>query len=335
MAVNEKGSLTVVTGDNELFKEEYISKACASIKGADETSIYRISITGKEESSQSADIIEKATAMSFFSPVSVLVIRSFEKLPAAEERKVLEFFKNIPGHAHIFAVLPYDERELKKKYDKTPLLDGVIKSFSSGSASDIRKWAASYLKTLGKEIDPQLLDYVLDESDADTLKMRGELEKMALVSAERGVITNEDFEAVRGVKKGHDVWELTAAIANLDEVASFRLLDEIYDNEDAYSILGAVFSTVYEVFIVRHFLSKNNEEGALKYLRNNRGKLYALKNRVKNFSRSRLIDLLALLAETDMIIKRSGPARAKTAVTMMIQKLIMKLQEDLSVVKTK
>ena len=118
-------------------------------------------------------------------------------------------------------------------------------------------------------------------------------------------------------------------------MASFRLLDEIYDNEDAYSILGAVFSTVYEVFIVRHFLSKNNEEGALKYLRNNRGKLYALKNRVKNFSRSRLIDLLALLAETDMIIKRSGPARAKTAVTMMIQKLIMKLQEDLSVVKTK
>ncbi len=321
--------LTVVSGDNELFKEEFISKTLASIKDLDETSVHRFNITGKEEHGISSEIIEKASTVSFFSPVSVVILRNFEKLTAAEEKKVLEFLEKIPEHAVIIASLGYDERDLKKKYDKTPLLGGVVKVFSSGSASEIKKWAALFLKELGKEADTALIEKILEESNSDVLIFRGELEKTALLSGERARLSEEDFDAVKGVKKGHDVWELTAAVSDLNEAAALRLLDEVLETDEPQKIMGALFLPVYEVFIVRYYLSKNNEQGALKYLKNNPGKLYALKKKAGNFSRTRLIDLLLLLKDADMAIKRSGPERAKVVLTMLIQSLILKVKEDL------
>lgn len=325
----KNGSLTVVSGDNELLKEEYISKTAGSIKGADETSVHRFSITGKEEQGISSEIIEKASTASFFSPVSVVIIRDFEKMKASDGKEILEFLGKIPEHTRIIVSLGYDERELKKKYDKTPLLGGVVKIFSSGSVSEIKKWAALFLKEAGKEADEALIEKMLEESNSDTLIFRGELEKTVLVAGAAKRISEEDFDAVKGVKKGHNVWELNAALARLDEAAGLRLLDEVMENEEPQKIMGALFLAIYEVFIVRYFLSKKNEQGALKYLKNNTGKLYALKKNADNFSRTRLIELLVLLKDADMEIKRSNPERAKVVLTLLVQKIMLKVKEDL------
>jgi DNA polymerase III delta subunit len=201
-----------------------------------------------------------------------------------------------------------------------------VLNFSSGKTSDIKKWGRDYLGQAGKNIDEEVLDYIIDESNSDAAAIKNELDKMILISADRAEIGRNDFNSVRGVDKEYDMWALTAAFAAKDEKRTFVILDKIFDDLGPEAILGALFAEIRKIYIARYFISRNEDNKALKYIYNSQRMLDEARRAVKNFKSAPYVDILNIIKEADRAVKLSDRHMAKTVIIIMLQKIFLRLE---------
>jgi len=319
----------IIYGDNDLFKEEFIKEILeVFLTGKiDPSAVQAFDVSDKEGEVTAGDIIEKASTMAFFSERTVVIVKEFQKLKKDELERLMKFLPGVPAACNMVLASSLDHRDMEKR------ILGVfgipaqnVFNFSSGHTADIKKWANNYLSTAGKKIDEEVLDYIIDEANSGAAEVKNELDKMLLISGDREEVGRKDFNDVRGVDKEYDIWALTAAVGSRDEKKAYVVLDRIYDDIGPEGILGAIFSEIRKIYIIRYFTGRNEDSKALKYVYNNPRALGIVRQYVKNFRNAPYVDILDILKEADKRIKLSSRQNARTILYMMLQKMFLRLE---------
>lgn len=319
----------IIYGDNDLFKQDFIREMIeVSLTGkVDPSAVNSFDVSDKEGDVSAGDIIERASTMSFFSERTVVIVREFQKLKKDDLERLMKFLPAIPAACNMVLTSSLDNRDIEKRIlGPYNIPSQNTFNFSSGHTADIRKWADNYLAAAEKKIDVEVLDYLIEEANSDATAVKNELDKMLLISGEREEVGRKDFDDVRGVDREYDIWALTAAVGNRDEKKAYVVLDKIYEDIGPEGILGAIFSEIRKIYIIRYFTGRKEDSKALKYVYNNPRALGIVRQYVKNFSNAPYVDILDIIKEADKRIKLSSRQNARTILYMMLQKMFLRLE---------
>jgi len=318
----------ILFGDNDVFKAEFIDEVKNLLKNEiNDTTTFNFDVTDRENPVTVDDVIEKAGTPSFFSPRNLIIVKEFHKFLKDETEKLFLFLKNIPEFTNIILISSIDRSEFRKN-----VMDGVksecVFNFSNKNASEIKLWIKEYLNSNKKTIDEEVLQYVIDESNSDTSLIKNEIDKILLWIGDRDSINREDYNTLRGGDREYNIWALTDAIGFKNEKKTFAIMEKIFDDFEPEVILGAVFQTIKRIYMVRYYVSKNNEKKALEAVNYNPKALAVVKKQVTNFIKVPFVEMLNVIVEADRKIKKSSPADAKIALTIMFEKMFLLLNGE-------
>jgi DNA polymerase-3 subunit delta len=312
----------VIAGDDDFFRREFIKELLENFlkNDVDETSIETFDFSDKAEAPSVEALIESASTQPFFSPKKFIIAREFSKLLKDDMEKLKAFLPRIPE----FTYMVLGTSESGKKVQELGIPARNFINLSATSGADIRAWVNAYLKEQDREIDPEVLEYVIAESNEESSLVRGEIDKMILMAADKKVIDREDFEKTKGTEKGSNIYELTEAISAKDEKKAFTVLEKIYEDSSPEMIMAFIFNEIKKMYVFRYFLSTGNVNKAFKFsfVKDSNETI----RRAKAFAKVPYVDILAIIMETDKQIKLSGREKAKTLLYMMIQKIFLRLE---------
>jgi DNA polymerase-3 subunit delta len=238
----------------------------------------------------------------------------------------------MPEFTCMALVAVLESRDFKKKIlEKYDIPGKNIVDFSSLRDSDIMDWAKAYTAKDKKEIDYEVMDYIIYESNGDMAFIKNEIDKLVLFTRDKTGITVEDFNKTRGVEKGFSIFDFSDAIGEANEKKALTILEKIYEDEAPEQILGFVFSSIYKIYILKYymgksgFLTKQAEQEASKFM--NWYTMKKAKDHVKNFLRIPFIDILRIIKEADKKIKLSSKENGKIIFQIMLEKIFLKLSE--------
>jgi DNA polymerase-3 subunit delta len=320
----------IIYGDNDLFKQEFIKEMLEVFLAGkiDPSAIHTFNLSDKEGEVTAGAIIEQASTMSFFSERNFIVVKEFQKLKKDDLEKLMAFLPSAPEACNIVLTSSLEHRDMEKRILGPYKIPGAsVFNFSSGHTGDIKKWSRDYLAAAGKQIDEEVLDYLIEEANSDAIAIKNELDKMLLISGDRAELGKKDFNDVRGVDREYDIWALTAALGNRDEKKAFMVLDKIYEDIGPEGMLGALFSEIKKIYIVRYYTGRNEDAKAMKYVYNNPRALGIIRQYVKNFRNAPYVDILNIVKDADKRIKLSSRQNGKTILVMMLQKIFLRLEK--------
>lgn len=318
-------SYYILFGDNDVFKKEFVDEIKKILKTEiDDTTIFNFDVADKENPVSIVDIIERASTPSFFSTKNLIIIKEFHKLPKEDLEKLFIFLKNIPEFSNMILLSSIDRSELKKTIiDEIP--EEFIFNFSNKNILNTKLWVKEYLNSFGKTIDEDVLQYIIDESNADISLIKNEIDKILLWIGERNDINKDDYNLIRGGEKEFNIWALTDAIGFKDEKKTFTILEKIFNDFDPEVILGAIFQTLKKIYTVRYYVHENNEKKALEAVNYNPKALAVVKKQAMNFMKVPFVEMLDIIMEADRKIKKSHSSDAKIAIYIMLQKIFLRL----------
>ena len=324
----ELNSYYILFGDNDVFKKEFIDEVKNILKNRiNDMTTFNFDLTDKENSVTITDIIEKASTPSFFSSKNLIIIKEFHKLLKDDMGKLFLFLKEIPDFTNIIMMSSIDKNEFKKSVIDD-VADEYVFNFSNKNTFDTKLWVKEYLGSYQKNIDEEILQYIIDESNADTSLIKNEIDKILLWVGDRDSIKKEDFNMLRGGDKEYNIWALTDAVGFKNEKKAFAILEKIFDDFEPEIILGSIFQTIKKIYMVRYYISKNNEKKALEAVNYNSRALGAVKKQAANFLKVPFVEMLNIIMEADKKIKKSRSANAEIAIYIMLQKIFLRLNES-------
>lgn len=318
----------ILFGDNYVFKTEFINEVKILLKNEiNETTTFNFDITDKENSVAVEDIVEKANTPSFFSQRNLIIIKEFHKLLKYDLEKLFLFLKNIPEFTNIILISSVDKNEFKKTViDEVP--KEYIFNFSNKNIFDTKLWIKKYLDSHQKNIDEEILEYIIEESNADSSLIKNEIDKILLWIGDRDNINKDDFNMLRGGDKEYNIWALTDAIGLKNEKKTFAIIEKIFDDFEPEMILGSIFQTLKKIYTVRYYISKNNEKKALEAVNYNSRALAVVKKQVVNFLKVPFVEILDIILEADRKIKKSRAFDAKIAIYIMLERIFLRLNKS-------
>lgn len=328
LKTKELNSYYILFGDNEIFKKEFLKQVKEILKDQiNDTTIFNFDVTDKENPVSVEDIIEKASSLTFFSPKNLIIVREFHKLSKDEIEKLFLFLNKIPDFTHVVLISSIDRNEFKKNIiDEMPIK--YIFNFSNRHIADLKTWFKEYLDEYKKAIDEEILDYIIDESNADASLIKNEIDKILLWIGDRDSINKEDFNMLRGGDKEYNIWALTDAIGFKDEKKTFAIIEKIFDDFEPEMILGSIFQTLKRIYMIKYYLSKNNEKKAMEIINYNSRALAVVKKQIMNFLKVPFVEILNIIMEADRKIKKSRASDAKIAIYIMLEKIFLRLNME-------
>ena len=91
---------------------------------------------------------------------------------------MLDFLPGIPEFTTMVLTTSDEAADLLKM----GISSGNIINISASQAANLKNWVTGYLGPLGKEIDPEVLEYIITESNFEPAIVKNELDKMILIS---------------------------------------------------------------------------------------------------------------------------------------------------------
>jgi len=311
-----------VFGDDYFFVDKftalYLEK---SLGNAYDKSLVTVFDAGqKDREVSAADIEEAVMTMSMFSEKKAVIVRDLHKLNKENLTRVYGICSRIPDDVHLI-LQSASSTDVRIREIKELAKPAVLFDFTGFGAQGAREAALEKLNSMGKTIDPEVLDLITEEANNDPSALLMELEKMCLYAGNSDEITKEHFNGVRGVEKGYDVWALTNAFSALDQKRTFTVLEKVYESAEPELILGAVFGTIKRIYIYKLFKQAGRPDEA-----------YKLGGGGVNFIRgfepafkAPYVELAAIMKEADRKIKLSARDTARSVIYLMFEKLFQRL----------
>lgn len=312
----------VLAGDDDFFRGEFIKELLEVFLAGklDNTSMETYDLNDKDEAAEVTSIIESAKTPPFFSEKKFILVREFTKFKKDDMEKLTKFLPQVPEFT---VMLLTTGQEAKKVLDLDIPSKNIINLTASKSA-DIKTWIENYLKEEKKTINPDVLDYIISESNGESAAVKNEIDKILLFVGNKAEIEMADFSQTRGVSREYNLDELTEAIAAKDEKRAMFVFEKIYPDTAPEQMMGFIFYKIKSLYIMRYFLSTGEFKKIYKfaYVKD----MDKAKIQAKNFAKVPYADIVEIIKEADSAIKLSNRDKAKTIMTIMLEKIFLRLQ---------
>jgi DNA polymerase-3 subunit delta len=240
----------------------------------------------------------------------LVILKEAQYFKAIEQ---LESYLENPANSTIFVICyKYKTFDARKKTLKNALKNGVVFKSEKVKEYQLAEWIQQYIKTTGYELTSKACMLLIESLGNDLGRIVKELEKLAIL-IEKGTIINENhIEENIGISKDYNVFELTNAVANKDNLKALKIVDYFEHNPKAADLVF-VISNLFKFFsqIMRiHFLPNKSIEAVAQALGVHPFVAGELTNAKNKYDPRKIAANIALIHEYDLKSKGVGNTSA-------------------------
>jgi len=240
----------------------------------------------------------------------LVILKEAQYFKAIEQ---LESYLENPANSTIFVICyKYKTFDARKKTLKNALKNGVVFKSEKVKEYQLAEWIQQYIKTTGYELTSKACMLLIESLGNDLGRIVKELEKLAVL-IEKGTIINENhIEENIGISKDYNVFELTNAVANKDNLKALKIVDYFEHNPKAADLVF-VISNLFKFFsqIMRiHFLPSKSREAVARALGVHPFVAGELTNAKNKYDPRKIAANIALIHEYDLKSKGVGNTSA-------------------------
>lgn len=197
----------LLVGDDRRDIDAAIVELEARAVPEDLRSLNSVRLRGLEDSYD--DIAFACSTMPMLGERRFVLVREPERLKG-DAASLVAYLKRPSDTACLVLVPASLDRRLG--WVKAVEASSVVVSFDPPAPRDLDAWVRRELGSRGLRVEPAALDLLRDLVDTETLLLGNEMEKLALLCADRKLVTAADVESILGRTRAIDSFVLTNAI---------------------------------------------------------------------------------------------------------------------------
>lgn len=160
-------------------------------------------------------------AMSLMESRRYLLADGIERWRDKQLEPVLEALAELPPDLTL--VLICRDKPAAKLIKAVKAVDGEVHEFETPKARDMPRVLVGEAQRLGVRLDPAAARLLVERMGASPVRLRNEVERLALWAGEGGTVALDDLEAMVADTSEAAVWSLSDAIIEGDAAAALRI----------------------------------------------------------------------------------------------------------------
>ena len=240
----------------------------------------------------------------------LVILKEAQYFKAIEQ---LESYLENPVTSTIFVICyKYKTFDARKKTLKNALKNGVVFKSEKVKEYQLAEWIQQNVKSSGYEMTSKACMLMVESLGNDLGRIVKELEKLAVLIEKGTTINDKHIEENIGISKDYNVFELTNAVANKDNLKALKIVDYFEHNPKAADLVF-VISNLFKFFsqIMRiHFLPNKSREAVAKALGVHPFVAGELTNAKNKYDPRKIAANIALIHEYDLKSKGVGNTSA-------------------------
>ena len=224
----EFAPLYLLHGSENVSKEESL-RALVDAAVEPASKAFNLDIFRGEEM-DAADAVSRATAFPMMASRRVVVVKRLERLRDPDLRTLLPLVDN-PVETTVL-VFTADKLDGRKKISAALRKNAVSVEFKPPYESELPRWIRNRAAALKKRIDPDAAHMLHLGVGPNPGELVSELEKLAIFTQGREVITRDDVIQVGGAARSATVFELTDAVGQRNAGDALAVLHRLVERGD-------------------------------------------------------------------------------------------------------
>lgn len=210
----------LLMGDEPYFIDEISGYIAKNILNESEQAFNQVIMYGKD--SEIGTVINAAKRFPMMSEYTVVIVREAQELKDIDK---LYYYTDNPLRSTILVIdYKYKKLDKRSKVYKSILKNGVVFESKKLYDNQVPGWIDSYLKGLGRKIDPKASLLLTEFLGSELSKITGQLDKLLTLIPEGELITVRHIEDNIGISKDFNNLELQKAITDRDVEKAFRIV---------------------------------------------------------------------------------------------------------------
>lgn len=245
---NPAGPLFMILSKEDFERKEVVDYLVHALKIEKESCIH---FQGSQTSPEALN--SELNSMGLFATRRVILIRDADKLPKNTLPILLKFHEK-PSR-DVFVILEAEafnkNTNFYKEIDASGILLDVPELKPKEKASAMLNVLREKATALGKTIDPQVCNLMINQLGTDQALLHNELEKVICFVGDRKNISAEDIRAICGTVPQESIWQFGDALFKKDAPSALRMVHGLLsDGTHFLSLLRQIrsqFQTKYQV----------------------------------------------------------------------------------------
>lgn len=284
---NEFAALYLFCGDEDFLAGEALEALISSALRNSSKEFDLDIVYGGESSGSGVAALASSYPMS--GPRRVVVVKEFEKLSARDS--LLSYIEH-PSASSSLVILS-SKPDFRLKIFKSLAEHAVVAEFTSPYESEIPGWIMKRCEAAGISIAPEAAALIHSYVGRSLRDLQNELDKLSLFIGKRPKIGVDDVNAVVGMSRQFNVFELQASVGAREYARALEIVGHLLEAGESATGLVTMLTRYYaRLWIIADCLRRkmsNKEIGvALKF---NPRQMYYLEAEVKNARRFSLDEL--------------------------------------------
>jgi DNA polymerase III delta subunit len=176
-------------------------------------------------------LVASLAAISLIASRRYLLVDGIETWGKTDAKRAAEALDQIPEETTVALVA---HGKAPAGLDKAvKAAGGEVLSFEAPRERDLPKQLVSEARELGFELDPRAARLLVERLGPRPLRLRTELERLALWAGEGGQVDVEDLQAMVADTSEEAIWTLADAVVAGDEAATMRLAERLVAQGEA------------------------------------------------------------------------------------------------------
>ena len=137
-------------------------------------------------------------------------------------------------------------------------IEGIDINCDHLNSTDLKKYLTNYFNKNDLKYEPNILDYIIDISNADLNYITNELNKVVGYADKGEIVTTDLIKLLFTKNESYFVYNLTSAIDNKDKNQAIKILNTLQENvsiSEIFIFMGSYFRKMFYCAI-----NSNNDE---------------------------------------------------------------------------
>ncbi|MCD6347201.1 MAG: DNA polymerase III subunit delta [Bacteroidales bacterium] len=232
---------------------------------------------------------------------TVVIVREAQHISRIDD---LQYYVSNPSDSSIL-VLAYKYKTIdkRKKLYKAANKTGAVFESKKIYDNKIPRWIHNYLITKQISIEPKASSTLTEYLGNDLAKISNELDKLILTLPEgESKITPVHIEKNIGISKDFNNFELMKALATKNILKANRIIQYFGENQKLNHISLTIGSLYYffSKVLALHFMQSTSNREIASNLQINSYFVQDYQQAVKNYSRSKTVEIISILRDFDV-----------------------------------
>jgi DNA polymerase-3 subunit delta len=268
------------------------------------------------------DVVSLASAFPMMAEYRVVVVKEFDRL--TNKDNLIPFIENALPSTVLVLIL--EKPDFRVKINKSIEKYATLVEFKRMYDNKIPGWIENQIAKLGKSASPDSCQLIQSHVGNSIREIRNEIDKLFIFIGDKKSIDVDDVNAVVGMSKQYNIFELQKAVGRKDIATAQVILERMLEaGESPVSMIVMLTKYFQKLYIIWDLLENRiTKDELIKTLRLSTRQLPHLDNDIaiaRGFSSGALTRCFAALIDTDEKLKSSSQDE-KLILTLMLYNMI-------------